>query len=355
MSKQIVSIPGVRCLIAIVVLAAPLSSCWAQTRLSVDEAVRQALEARPLIKAEAERVTAAEAMKVQAGLRPNPEFQFQEENLRPGQTYSRDVDTLAFFIQPLDILGKRKQRIAAARETVTATKTEYELARWRIAQSVKLAYWQARGAQEIHDALLRTIDNFGRIVNYTQAQFSVGDIAEQDLMRVRLEGERLKITADLAAIDFNHARVELLRQMGRTTFSDPVTLTEVFAPDQSIAPLPIKQVLGQRIDVAVARAALSQGEANAKLQDVLARPDLSVTYGYKRTQLPDAITGVNTALAAVTVSIPISDRNQGNRAAAAAELRRRQDLLAEAEAQARADYAAALEEYQARKIELTDT
>jgi outer membrane protein TolC len=294
-------------------------------------------------------------MKTQAGLRPNPEFQFQNENLRPGQTYSRDVDTLALFSQPLDILGKRRQRIAAASESVNSAQAEYQLARWRLSQNVKLAYWEARGTQEVHNAILGMIDNFQKIVDYTSAQLSVGAIPEQDLLRVRLEGERMKISADLAAMDVNRARVELLRQMGRTDFSEPIVLNETLVPGQTIAPLPVEQVLGQRIDVTVARAALAQAEANAKLQGVLARPDLSVTYGYKRTQLPDAIAGVNTTVAGVRVSIPIIDRNQGNRAAAAAEVHRRQQLFAEAQAQARADYAAALQEYQARKAELTDT
>jgi cobalt-zinc-cadmium efflux system outer membrane protein len=88
--------------------------CQAQTRLSMQEAVNKALDSRASLKAESERVTAARGMKQQAGLLPNPEFQFSNENLRPGQTYTQDVDTLAYFTQPLDILGKRKQRIAVA-------------------------------------------------------------------------------------------------------------------------------------------------------------------------------------------------------------------------------------------------
>jgi outer membrane protein, heavy metal efflux system len=86
--------------------------CEAQARLSQEQAVNTALQSRASLKAEAERVSAAEGLKKQAGLRPNPEFQFQNENLRPGQTYGRDVDTLALINQPLDVLGKRKQRVA---------------------------------------------------------------------------------------------------------------------------------------------------------------------------------------------------------------------------------------------------
>ena len=114
--------------------------CRAQTRLSLQEAVDKALETRASLKAEAQRVSAAEGLRKQAGLLPNPEFQFQNENLRPGQTYGRDVDTLAMINQPLDVLGKRKQRVALAGEGVARSQAEYDLARWQVAQRVKLAY-----------------------------------------------------------------------------------------------------------------------------------------------------------------------------------------------------------------------
>ena len=94
------------------------SNASAQQALSLREAVDKALASRPSLKAEAERVGVAEGMRQQAGALPNPEFQFQNENLRPGQTYSRDVDTLAYVVQPLDVLGKRGRRVDAAQQTV---------------------------------------------------------------------------------------------------------------------------------------------------------------------------------------------------------------------------------------------
>src|SRR6202035_5873602 len=103
---------------------------------------------------------------------PNPEFQFQNENLRPGMTYGRDVDTLATISQPLDVLGKRKQRIAAAGAGVVRGQADYRLARWQVAQRVKLAYWAARGSQEIQDVLKTTADNLQKVVDYHFAQLN---------------------------------------------------------------------------------------------------------------------------------------------------------------------------------------
>jgi outer membrane protein TolC len=328
--------------------------CQAQALLSQEEAVHKALQSRASLKAEAERVATAEGLKKQAGIRPNPEFQFQNENLRPGQSYGRDVDTLAMINQPLDVLGKRKQRVAFASQGVNRTQAEYELVRWQVVQRVKLAYWTARGAQEFRDVLQTTVDNFQKVVDYHAAQLSVGAIAEQDLLRVRLEGERLKISANLASIEAHRASVELLKEMGQTDFAD-VKLTEPLVLASQVMPTGVEQALAQRIEIKVARAALEQSKSNAKLQDILARPDLNVTYGYKRTQLPDTATGVNTAIVSLRVTLPATDKNQGNRSAAEAEVRRQQQLLAAAEAEVRADYYGAVQEYESRRAEFLNT
>ena len=322
----------------------------AQTRLSLDDAINRALQSRAFLKAESERITAAEGLRKQAGLFPNPEFQFQNENLRPGQTYGRDVDTLALINQPLDILGKRKVRIAAADENVSLTAAGFELAKWRVAQRVRLAYWSARGTQEIRAVLKSTVDAFQQTVDFNAARFSAGAIAEQDLLRVQLEHERLKIAADLAAIEANRARVDLLKEMGQTNFPELI-LTEQLAVTSFPDPPDIDQVLSRRVDVKAVRAALEQARAYARLQYVTARPDLNVTYGYKRTELPDTTVGVNTAIASVRITLPFLDKNQGNRAAAEADVRRAQQQLTAIESEVRADYYGALEEFRMRRQE----
>jgi outer membrane protein, heavy metal efflux system len=265
------------------------------------------------------------------------------------------VDTYAFFTQPIDVLGKRKERIEVAERAVGRTEADYELAQRQVVQSVKLAYWAARGAQENRDLLNATVANFQRVVDYNSAQLSVGAISEQDLLRVQLEGERLNITARLAGIEVTRTRVELLRQIGQIDFAEVVLTEPLDAEKTELDPLELQQVLDQRAEVKVARAALQEAEANSRLQDLSARPDLDLIYGFKRTQLVDATTGVNTAVAGVRMTLPIMDRNQGNRAAAGAEVRRQQQLLEAAEASVRADYYSALQEYELRRTEVVET
>ena len=139
------------------------------------------------------------------------------------------------------------------------------------------------------------MDGFQKNVDFFAARLSAGAIAEQDLLRVQLEHERMKIAADMAAIEASRARVELLKEMGQSAFPELI-LTEPLAVTSFPNPSDIDQVLSRRADVKAARVALEQARANSRLQDVAARPDLTFTTGYKRTQLPDTIDGVNTAI-----------------------------------------------------------
>ena len=266
---------------AIVVVAA--GPATAQTRLTLEQAVDAAWQSRPALKADAEQVAAAHGRLRQAGAWPNPEFQFSNENLRPGQTYTRDVDTLAVISQPLDVLGKRGRRIESASAGVRRADEQLELARREVARRVKLAYWAARAAQERRDLLHASVENLQHIVDYHTAQLSVGAIPEQDVLRVRLESEQLQISAHLAEADAMAALVTLLNEMGRPV-TDTIVLTEPLDGRRSVAPAN-DDAVDARSDVRLARASVVEAQATARLQAALGRPDLGIIYGYKRTLL----------------------------------------------------------------------
>ena len=354
-TKRTVLARKLRVLMWLLMVFGALPPCRAQAGLSLRDAIDRALASRASLKAEAEEISVARGLKNQAGLFANPTFQFENQNLRPGQTYTTDVDTYAFLTQPLDVLGKRKHRIALAQQEVNTSAAEYDLARRQIIQNVQLAYWSARGAQEAQELLQASVQNFQKIVDYHSSQLSVGAISEQDFLRVRLEGERLNIAANLAVIQANKTRVQLLREMGQTNFTELILTEPLDAGQNPLDSQTIEQVLAQRVEMKVAKAALEQAQAKAKLEEVSARPDLNILYGYKRTQLVDTTSGTNTALAGIQITLPITDRNQGNRAAATAEVHKQQDLLLATQATVLADYYGALQEYQLRRSEVANT
>src|SRR6185436_10842179 len=122
--------------------------------------IDEALRARPLLEAEAGRVSAAQGLREQAAARSNAEFQFSNENLRPGQTYGRDVDTMAVVTQPLDLAGRRDARMAVADQRVAGARAQSDTSRIEVIRAVTTAYWEAREAQEARESHKAAVDTF---------------------------------------------------------------------------------------------------------------------------------------------------------------------------------------------------
>ena len=333
-------------------LAVP-AVCRGQSALTLQQAVDEALQTRMSLKAAAERVGVAEGARQQAAALPNPDVQFQSENLRPGQTFSRDVDTLAVLTERLDVLGKRTGRIEVANRGVDRARIEYEAERQNVVRDVTIAYWNAAEAQEVRRVLSSTLDNYQQILSFHEAQLRVGVIAEQDVLRIRLERERLAIASGLAELEASRTQLALFREIGRVTASDVSLADPLDAIAEVRTAVDNDQVLTRRVEGRLATAAVAQAEASARLQRLQGRPDLDGVFGFKRTLLPDRDRGANTLVAGFRITLPVVDRNTGNRAAAAAELRRQQALQAATDAALRNEYQTARQEYLLRRRQIT--
>jgi outer membrane protein TolC len=324
-----------------------------QTTLSLKEAVEQALAGHPALQASAGRVTASEGQRVQAGLRPNPRFVFQTENLRahgrPPFSFSRDADTFAYLSQPLETAGKRARRVEVAEAGIHRARLEQELLRRLIAARVKQSYWSAAGARKVVDLLRENGRTFGQIVEYHQIRVREGAMAEADLLRVRLESDRLAIGANTAALEAERGRILLFREMGRSEFPDAVLADPLESPPPAGVDASEARALEARIEMQLARQMVERARAVLRLEQAAARPDVEAVLGYKRSS------GFNTMIGGVQVELPLSKRNQGAIAAAAAEVKVAEAELAAAAATVRAEVNAARTEYEIRRRQVSES
>ncbi len=328
------------------VLAASAITAAAQTPLSIDDAVSRALERHPRIEAGSEKISASEALRSQARLRPNPRAFVQTENLRahgtPGFSFANEADTYGYFSQAVETAGKRGKRVEVAGAAVRRAELEHELVRRQIASRVKLAYWSAASAQKVRELLDEHAATFRQIVEFHEARVREGAMAEADLLRVKIEGEHLAITANTAGLEADRARIQLFREMGETEFPETRFTDTLDASGAELA-ADVSRALTGRTEVKRARAAIEQAQASAGLERALAKPNLDFVFGYKRAG------GFNTALAGMQVELPFVNRNQGNISAADREIRAARAELAAEEALVRAEVLAAKREYDLRR------
>ncbi len=327
-------------------------SAGAQEMLTLDAAVKSALESHPLLAEGRQRVESARGQLRQAPLTFNPKLILQAENYRnwgsrPIQL-GRETDDFAYLQQTFETAGKRGKRAELASRGLRAAELELDVLRRNVARDVSLAYWAALGARKMHELLLESVRNFQKIVEYHEIRVREGAMAENDLLRVRLELGRIELAANNAALDAAKARIELFRAMGRTDFPE-VRFAEPLQPgvDQ---PLPWNEdeALARRPEALLARQRVEQARADLVLQQANARPNFDALFGYKRSM------GENTLIAGLQWDLPVLNRNQGNIQSATAGIKAAEANLAATEAIIRAEVQAAAAEYQTRRRQIRD-
>ncbi len=322
----------------------------AQTPLSLAEAVSIALSHRPEIRAAADRTTAAAFQRKQAGLIPNPRIFLQSEDLRGSHfSFWKNSETFAYVGETLETSGRRAGRIATATQGLEGSRLRAEQVRLEIALHVRQTYWRALAAQFLARLYREDGSYFRQIIAYHEARFHEGKLAEVDLLRVRLEGERVHAAEARAQLESERAFLDLEREMASPDRTD-WKLTEPFEALGAPAPAPpgADPVL-LRVEGQAAHQAIAAARANLQLQKASGRPDLEALAGYKRNL------GDDTGLVGLQWNLPLFDRNQGAVAAASADNRAAEEDYAAVRQQLAAQLSIAQREYDLDREQYLDT
>jgi outer membrane protein, heavy metal efflux system len=322
----------------------------AQTPLSLADAVSFALSHRAEIRAAADRTAAAEDQRRQAGLIPNPRIFLQSEDLRSSHfSFWQDSETFAYMGETLETSGRRAGRIATATQGLEGSRLRAEQVRLEIALRVRQTYWRALAAQFLARLYGEDGNYFRQIVAYHEARFHEGKLAEVDLLRVRLEGERVHAAEARAQLESERALLDLEREMASPDRTD-WKLSEPFEALDAPAPAPpgADPVL-LRVEGQAAHQAIAAARANLQLQKASGRPDLEALAGYKRNL------GDDTGLVGLQWNLPIFDRNQGAVAAATAANRAAEEDYAAVRQQLAAQLSIAQREYDLDREQYLDT
>jgi outer membrane protein, heavy metal efflux system len=288
--------------------------CHGQIVLSAQDAVSYALAHRPELRAANDRVTASERLRSQAGLIPNPQFLFRKEDLRTQTSpFGQNSQTYWEGEQRLETSGKRGGRIAVAQQGTNESRLQADLGRRQIVLNVRESYWKAKAAQSLAALYAQDADYFRQVIEYHEARFREGRIAEVDLLRVRLHGEQIHAAAANARLDSEKALLMLAQEMNAAPNSSWV-LSEDFETLEDPKPVPRgTDAVSLRTEGQLAQQAIATAEAQTRLEKANGRPDLLFTGGYKRD------VDIDTPIAGVQFDLPFFNRNQGAVAAAHAE------------------------------------
>lgn len=316
------------------------ATCQEQSALSLHAAIDQA-EASPQAQAAQDQVDVANGLVTQAGLRPNPRLYLQSEDLRPWDSnfsYLDQTEEYGYLSQTFELGRKRSRRLEFARANVSRVEADRTLTVQQIAARVAAAYWTAVMTAGVASLLEEDMKAVDEMVRYSRERVAAGAMRGVDLLRVQIERDRLLLSLEAARRDVSFTRIELFRQMGRKPDTH-VKLSDSLESTPPVKAETLALALAARPEVAAARGAVASAEADVHLQKSLAVPDLDLLGGYKRNF------GANTLYSALQITLPFSNRNQGEVARARASVRLAQDRLRQLELSVAADVSAAEEAY----------
>jgi len=309
--------------------------------LSLPEAIRQALERHPELRAARHGVTADEAALDQAGRLPNPELAW----LREGQQAGARTTTVQIN-QPIELGGKRQARVALAEETLGLARTELALRRQALRADVIEAWTSALVAQERRQLAESMAELARKSFDTVSRRVAAGKVSPIEAGKARLaqadaQAELARADAELAI-----ARNRLGLLAGTPAATRPLDGSTAVLPE--LAPL---DALLQQLDGAPAlrraRGQLALQQARTGVERAARMPDLTLSLGTQR----DDDAGRRQAVVGVAIPLPLFNRNRGNLAAALARTEQARDELDAARLAATAELQAAWTRYGQAKSE----
>lgn len=301
-------------------------------QLALAECLERATANHPTLKAAQTRLQGSEEFRRFVAVRPNPTVTLQTENWRAWQqppfAFGRDIDVFVYASQRVETAGKALRRRDLADQQVGIAQSEIEILQRQLRQEVTRSYWRAMQAQTLLEILAENRGDLDQLVQYTGNRVREGYVAESELIRVRLEQQTLIGQEAATEQALETAKLDLLKAMGETTFDTAFRLVSLEDARSPLLTMTIDQLrteaLANRPELARLRTKVEAERANLKLQQANARPDLEFSAGYKRTG------GYNTALAYVTVPLPLFNKNRAEIGRATAMISSaEQELLAE--------------------------
>ena len=311
--------------VAVQLQTQPQTQARASKRLiTLDEAVEIFMRQNLQLVAARYDIETADAEKLTARLRPNPQLTVGLSDLPVNlsgpiikeQTYDYGIS------RTIELGGKRAKRMETADANSDLARGQFQMVVWQLTNDLKRKFYTVVLNKSLLNLARENEATFAEIVKHTTELLNAGEISGLDLDRV--EVEKLKFDTDLANAerDYEVALRDLRFALGGDYRAMEIEVTgsidyesHQFSHDELL-----DLALAARPDLKAAKLSERAADANIRLQDAQRIPDLTLGGGVE--QVPS---GTSSYTFGVGIELPVSNRNQGERVKALIEKKKAQN------------------------------
>jgi outer membrane protein, heavy metal efflux system len=286
-------------------------------RLTIDQAVAEAVENNIGLLAERYNVSIAQARVITAGLRPNPILSiggdhlplagttFNAENMAGPPEYAVRTD----FV--IERGGKREQRIHAAEASVSAARLRLRNAIRTLVLDVQSAFVDVLLAKENLALAQQNYESLTNVVQVNATRVKTGDLAEVDLLRSRVAALQYQNSVFQADLRLRTAYQRLRLLLGRGVAARPVeSIGDLRRDVQPIArETALSDAQQMRPDLLALRQEQARSQYELRLQLATGKADYDLGAEFRRQQ---GLAGTGNSLGLFfSTPLPVFNRNQG--------------------------------------------
>lgn len=326
------------------------SGAFAQTdslRLSFKDAEKMFLQNNLSLLAQKYNIDASQALVQQARLWDNPVLAtdqnitdnshkfFNHNNSGQGQIFVQ-------LSQLIQTAGKRGKQIKVAEDGTKIQKAAFDDLLRNLRYNLQLDFAQATNLIAQRNIYATEIKSAANLVNASDKSYQAGNTSLKDLVRLKallfnlqnemIENERqlndLQVELKtLLAVNPNQFVIPQISTANNATALNPATLAE--------------QAKTSRADYLVNQYTLDQNNSNLKLQQALAKPDVTIgtSYDQNSSYRPHVI-GLQ-----ISVPLPFFNRNQGNIKSARLSAQSQEYVVQNSEMQLKNEVYSAVQQY----------
>ncbi|HEX5233712.1 MAG TPA: TolC family protein [Silvibacterium sp.] len=281
--------------------------------ISLEEAIRMALQHNHTLMAARTTIQQNEAEETTANLRPNPVFMGDAQFLpifQPDQFSADYLDNTAQFDLGVSYLferGKKRQhRLQAAKDTTAVSRSQVADNERSLTFNVASDFINIELAESTLAMAEQDLKSFQNTVNIGEARYKAGDIGEGDLLKIKLQ--MLQFQTDVSQAQL--ARVQGLSDLRQLLGYESIAAN--FDVESSFDYQPVKgnledfeaAALRNRPDLRAAQQGVAQANSQYRLQKAIGKRDVTGQASYTHLSTNDiSLFG--------QIQIPIFDRNQG--------------------------------------------
>lgn len=286
--------------------------------LTLQDAVSAALVSSPRLAAFSWEVRSRDARAVQAGLLPNPQILVEVENL--GGSGDRAAfeqgETTVWLSQLIPLAGKPAKRRRVAELDRDLSQWEYEGTRLSVLTDTTKAFIATLAAQQQLELLRELEELAGASVRQVTLVADAGGASMVEKTRAEVELSSIRLRRQQAEGQLAANRASLASSWGSAT----ADFTSVAGDLADVVPAPALEDLVARVrenpDLARWATELDRRSAALSLAEARRIPDPTLSLGGRYFN----DNGDSALVVAVTIPIPVFDRNQGNVLAATSDL-----------------------------------